>query len=43
MFFQSLIKEEIKTITILTEKSGYNKKIVKQLYKARMKKLSKIE
>ena len=40
---QSLIGEEIKTITILAEKSSYNKKIVKQLYEARMKKLNEIE
>ena len=40
---QSLINEEIKTITILIEKSGYNKKIVQQLHKARMKKLNEIE
>ena len=40
---QSLIKQEIKTITILAEKSDYNEKIVKQLYEARIKKLNKIE
>ena len=38
-----LRNEEIKTITALAEKSGYNKKLIKQLYKARMKQLNKIE
>ena len=43
MFSQSLINEKIKTITILAEKSGYNKKIVKKLYEARINKLNEIE
>ena len=43
MFSQSLINEKIKTITILAEKSGYNKKIVKQLDEARTEKLNEIE
>ena len=38
----SLIKEEIKAITILIEKSGCNKKIIKQLYKAKIKKLNEM-
>ena len=37
------MKEEIKIITNLEEKAGYNSKIIKHLYKARIKKLSEIE
>ena len=40
---QNLMKEEVNMITILGEKSGYNKKIVKQLYEARIKKLNRIQ